>query len=475
MVRTSAGNPRMKFSLGFTLFALSALSYAQTISNGLVAHYTFEGNADDVSGNRNNATPAGVYEYLANGLSGKALRISGDGSLVYSSGGYVELPTFDVTLNNGFTISLWVKDEVLGGQPSNEESYISFGVVDNPGCGISYNSVTRRIIYYISGGGPGGGGDIQLPLTVSAGEAGWKHLAITYAPGHFAAYYNGGKVAEPFFTVNAFPVTRAAIGRHWWSGGAASSARMSVTIDNVRIYKRALSDAEMGQLYLAESAPPVVTPPIVVPSVAPAITTQPTAQTIIEQQSVTFRVSTAGSAPFTYQWLKNGSPIAGGTDASFMISAVAPSDAGTYSVSVLNAAGFVLSSPAPLTVVPANPGKLVNLSVLGTGGFTAGFAVGGGTTKAVLLRAVGPTLTRFGVENPATTTRLTLYSGASILAQNSGWSAAFNAAQIAGVGGAFALNAGSADSAILMVLAPGTYTAQVVANGPVLLEVYEVP
>lgn len=210
-------------------------------------------------------------------------------------------------------------------------------------------------------------------------------------------------------------------------------------------------------------------------SPAPTITTQPAAQTSIENLGAAFRVIAGGTTPVTYQWRKNGVAIAGAIDPSYAIPAVKTTDAGNYSVAVTNNGGTVISSEAALTVVAANPGHLVNLSTLGSGGFTMGFVVGGGTSKNMLIRVVGPTLKVFGVSAAATQTSLTLYSGATILGVNSGWSTAPNAAQMIGAGGSFALTAGSTDSAILTNLAPGSYTAQATGNGSVLVEVYELP
>ena len=49
--------------------SVSAVGFAQTTA-GLIAHYTFEGNALDQSGNSNNATPLGSFGYLAGGHTG---------------------------------------------------------------------------------------------------------------------------------------------------------------------------------------------------------------------------------------------------------------------------------------------------------------------------------------------------------------------------------------------------------------------
>src|ERR1039458_1137621 len=47
------------------------------VTNGLVAYYPFNGNANDASGNGNNANVQGTYQYLADGT----LHLIGDGAL----------------------------------------------------------------------------------------------------------------------------------------------------------------------------------------------------------------------------------------------------------------------------------------------------------------------------------------------------------------------------------------------------------
>jgi hypothetical protein len=82
---------------------------------------------------------------------------------------------------------------------------------------------------------------------------------------------------------------------------------------------------------------------------APAITTQPTSQTVTVGANVTFAVVATGTTP-TYQWAKGGTSITGATNASLMLTNVQTADAGNYTVVVSNSAGNVTSSVASLTV-----------------------------------------------------------------------------------------------------------------------------
>ncbi len=85
-------------------------------------------------------------------------------------------------------------------------------------------------------------------------------------------------------------------------------------------------------------------------NVPPSITQQPQSQTVNRGENVTFNVTVTGSAPFGYQWRKNGSNISGANQASYTVNNVETTDAGDFSVVVSNGAGSITSSNATLTV-----------------------------------------------------------------------------------------------------------------------------
>src|SRR5439155_1204059 len=86
--------------------------------------------------------------------------------------------------------------------------------------------------------------------------------------------------------------------------------------------------------------------------VPPGITTEPQSQTAAAGTSVHFMLSASGTLPLTYQWLREGSPVAGATGTAYLISNAQTNDSGTYSVAITNAYGFAISSNAHLTVSP---------------------------------------------------------------------------------------------------------------------------
>jgi hypothetical protein len=91
-----------------------------------------------------------------------------------------------------------------------------------------------------------------------------------------------------------------------------------------------------------------------------AITAQPASQIVPVGQTATFTVSATGSAPISYQWSENGSPIQGATSASYTTPAVAlgannSTAIGSFQVTVSNAAASVGSNTVTLTAGPRSP------------------------------------------------------------------------------------------------------------------------
>lgn len=130
----------------------------------------------------------------------------------------------------------------------------------------------------------------------------------------------------------------------------------------------------------------------------------------------------------------------------------------------------------------SNPLRLMNLStrvkVRSSDPAIAGFVIEGNTAKKILIRAVGPELGRFGLTGYLADPKLTLFAGSTAVYSNDNWGQAYNAQEIASTGaavGAFGLSSGSADSAILITIPPGAYTAHVTGgDGISLVEIYDV-
>jgi hypothetical protein len=140
----------------------------------------------------------------------------------------------------------------------------------------------------------------------------------------------------------------------------------------------------------------------------------------------------------------------------------------------------------PAGTYAATTPRLVNLSArvdVGTGSnaLIAGFVIGGTTNMTVLIRASGPALVPFGVGGVLPDPKLVLQnqSTGATIATNSGWGGDPVIAGVASSAGAFGWSSPtSLDSAMVITLPPGQYTANVSGasgdTGVALVEVYEI-
>lgn len=160
----------------------------------------------------------------------------------------------------------------------------------------------------------------------------------------------------------------------------------------------------------------------------------------------------------------------------------------SYNAKVLDETGFEVSQYRMQVQDPIAAGTMVNVSTrafvgVDTQQLTAGFAIDGTGTKQVLIRATGPSLAPFGVLDWVSDPWIELTAVPSLIvkATADNWLDEANAASISAVTtqmNAFALT-DNRDSAILINLEPGMYTAKVEgvggATGIGLVEVYETP
>jgi hypothetical protein len=174
---------------------------------------------------------------------------------------------------------------------------------------------------------------------------------------------------------------------------------------------------------------------------------------------------------------------ASGADAA-ILTTLAPGAYTAVVSSTTAAAGIALIEVYDLSGV--SPGqKLLNIATRAAAGagdntLIAGFVVPPGAAKRVLVRAVGPGLAQFGVAGVLAQPTLQLLNGSTTVAQNTNWTTSADRDAIATSSasvGAFGL--ATNDSAVILTLAPGNYTAQVTAPGAAtgiaLVEVYELP
>jgi hypothetical protein len=159
---------------------------------------------------------------------------------------------------------------------------------------------------------------------------------------------------------------------------------------------------------------------------------------------------------------------------------------GAYTLQIQSESGLGGIGLAELYTLDGN-GRTLNLSTraqvhTGDGVLIGGFVVQGPAYKRMLVRAVGPSLAQFGVQDVLLDPVLKIYSGQTLVATVDDWSAEKNANVIATAStavGAFPLVAGTKDAALFITLPPGAYTVEISGKnnteGVALLEIYDVP
>ncbi|TVR49360.1 MAG: hypothetical protein EA425_12505 [Puniceicoccaceae bacterium] len=183
-------------------------------------------------------------------------------------------------------------------------------------------------------------------------------------------------------------------------------------VEPADILRGSLAD---GQL---RTAPLELPPP-------PLIPTPPASASLVAGQTALFTVDPEGTGPFTFQWFRNGQPIAGATESSHRIPFVSPGQAGAYTVEVSGPGGTTISEAATLAVSPA--AELINLSsrgqnLLGSEIMIAGFVLGGSEVRSVLLTGKGPSLADFNLTGLLPDPTLILFDqNGQEIARNTRW------------------------------------------------------
>lgn len=321
------------FTAGAMLFAIVA-SYSSfrafascaPPAAGLVSWWRGEANALDESVT-NNGTFVGNASFTA-GRVGQGFLFDGSGDGV-SLGNAVNLRL------QTFTIEAWVKrgsTSLVSHDPYHSGIILSY---PDGGYGFAFWDDGRL---FLTQNGSGAVFSTQMVT-----DTNYHHVAVTKTGGTVMIYVDGvGESVGPYNPTFVFggPV---AIGAR----GGDLVASFLGTIDEISVYNRALTGAEIQAIYNAGSDGKclAVTPP--------SISSQPADQTVAVGSTATFSVTAAGAVPLSYQWQLNGSNVSGATASSLILPNVQLTNVGAYSVIVTNFAGTVTSSNATLTVVVA--------------------------------------------------------------------------------------------------------------------------
>ena len=207
-------------------------------STGLIAHYQFEGNANDAVGGHN-GTANGMASYTT-GKVGQAIFLDGVDD-------YVDLPigSLIASLTNS-TFATWANFSNAGG---SWQRIFDFGSGETTYMFLTpRNGTTNSMRFGITT--QGGGTPEQLATAPSTLASGWHHVAVTInADNDTIKLYLDGSVVAQNTQATLSPSDLGVTTQNWLGRSQyGADAYYTGAIDDFRIYSRTLPDAQIAWL-----------------------------------------------------------------------------------------------------------------------------------------------------------------------------------------------------------------------------------
>ncbi len=273
--------------IAIATFGLAAITMAQVPNyvptNGLVGWWPFTGNANDESGNGNNATNTNATITTdRNGIGNSAYTFNG-------SSNFIEIPDSQPLRlsNTDFTISFWVNVNTF----SNGSNVTSFlckrGSGSNNGWIVDANSGDSYALEYCvsSGSNP----QVNTITTISSNV--WHNLIVRYslATQNITFYYDGVLDSSPSSILPTPNSSCSSVLRFGWDTGSPTGPYwLNGKLDDIGIWNRVLTQQEITNLYNAANC-----------ANNTAIT--PQTNSLATGSTATFTASTTDPNP-TYVW-----------------------------------------------------------------------------------------------------------------------------------------------------------------------------
>src|ERR1035437_6476351 len=218
--------------------------FAQTfLTNGLIAYFPFNGNANDASGNGNNA-------YTNSGATLTADRFGNINSAYHFQNAFLNYTNIPINLAGPYSFSIWMNLDSYYGSAIGELNDPNYDCNANP----QIYEANQTVTYAHCGYGSGSGSSIALLFSdVGSLTNAWHQLFVSVAAGGQTMVFRDG-VLMTNTPESLWPNKKKIKYKLWGSANTASPMDFSrVSLDDVRIYNRALSSNEVAQLYLIES------------------------------------------------------------------------------------------------------------------------------------------------------------------------------------------------------------------------------
>lgn len=245
-------------------------------------------------------------------------------------------------VSNDFSIVFWVKTtQTTGG---SGPWYNGSGLVDGNSSGVANDCGTALLGNKFAFGV--GNPDTTILSTSPINDGNWHQCVATrvQATGVISLYVDGNLQATGTGNTNSLNASASLAFGQIESGGGYFNG----SLDEIEIFNRALGSHEVAALY-NNGAFPQTTPTILLP---------PASQSTFIGGTASFSAQAIGGN-LSYQWNFNDMPIPGATNNTLILTNLALSNAGSYSIVVSNAAGSVTNS-VTLTIAVPPPATLLH-------------------------------------------------------------------------------------------------------------------
>jgi len=235
----------MRFFILLAVVFLSLATFAQVnLEEGLVAYYPFNGNANDESGNGNDGTVNGATLIVDRfGNAGNAYEFDGVNDFINCGN--------SSTLNwqdSDYSISVWVKRSSSGVQSSTHQVFIGKQLDGNPYRGWFFRFETNNLVNFSSSYDAYpwiGNGYVET--TNPFFNTDWdNYIGVLNGQDQLMKLYVNGQLNNSSSGSNTYNIDNAS---DLFIGRKLNGEYFPGQIDDIRIYNRALTEAEIQELY----------------------------------------------------------------------------------------------------------------------------------------------------------------------------------------------------------------------------------
>lgn len=205
------------------------------LNAGLVAHYPFSGDANDVSGNENNGTVQGNTQLTQDRFNNVNSAFTFDGS--FDDILIEDDSTLD--LSDAMSVSLWFNLNSNNG--TTWQTLLSKGDFPIENYALYYNSSGNLYHYSLLGGDRVS--YASLPVNIKLLD--WYHVVIRFNGRIASTYINGIRIADADW-VGKLSTNNSNL---FLGSRERGDTELNGKLDDIRIYNRSINEVEIQQLY----------------------------------------------------------------------------------------------------------------------------------------------------------------------------------------------------------------------------------